>query len=166
MYLVITNDCLNRLITSQMEANSPSLYQLAMLGSLLVGSLSYLMENFFGEWRSKRHIRSWWVRRIDVWLAVWCLNNKLLRSKERPKVFVKVLLLFAGLAAWSWPEIYRVCSCFDIHKAWTAHSNEDHREENNGTWISDTESTPWCKCHPQAVLKPFTKPLTTSDFAC
>lgn len=161
-----SSDCFDGHMVLQMEAHSIWVYLLGMFRSLLLGSPTYLMENLFGKWWPKRYICSWWVRWIGVWTAVWCLNNKLLSTKERPKACVKVLLLLASLAAWCWPEIYRVRSCFNIYKAWAAHCNEDHREEDNRTWISDTESPPWCECHPQAILKPFPKPFTTGNFPC
>lgn len=142
------------------------LYLLSMLRSFLLVSPNYLMENVFGKGRPKRYIFSWWVRWVGVWVALWCLNNNLFSTEERSKVRVKVLLLLAGLAAWGWPKIYRICSCFNIYKAWAAHCNEDHREEDNRTWISHTESPPWRKCHPQAILKPFTKPFTTGNVSC
>lgn len=142
------------------------LYLLSMLRSLLLENPNYLMENIFGKGRPKRYIFSCWVRWVGVWVALWCLNNNLFSTEERPKVCVKVFLLLAGLAVWGWPKIHRICSCFNIYKAWAAHCNEDHREEDNRTWISDTESPPWCKCHPQAILKPFTKPFTTGNLSC
>lgn len=58
---------------------------------------AYLVQNLFVQWRPEGHIGSGRVRLVDMDAGVGGLDNKLLRTKERPKVLVKVLLFQAGL---------------------------------------------------------------------